>query len=344
MRLLTPPGLAGIAILRADADERDAVLACLRLPGGSACAPTPGQPSQRAVLRFGDEDVDDVLVVARGDGALELHTHGSPAVLDQIAARFGLEVEPPGSPAERLLREAMSVEQFDLAAEQRAFDFDAELAALRALPADERRRAHGAALERSVRALALATPQRVALVGRQNAGKSTLFNLLLFRERALTGDTPGLTRDPIAETTTLAGYPYELIDTAGEGEAACALDVAAIELGRAQRDGALLVAVVDGAVGPHPDDAELIARCALVVRSKRDLEPAAWPDALRCDASFSAEQQSPQQVRDELGRLLAAARQLPAAAAVGGFAALDARQIELLKAVDVDGPAAPPPA
>jgi len=88
----------------------------------------------------------------------------------------------------------------------------------------------------------------------------------------------------------------------------------------------------------------MCARCALVVRSKRDLEPAPWPASLRCDASFSAEEQSPQQVRDELGRLLANARQLPAAAAVGGFAALDAAQLQRLKAIDVDGPAAPPPA
>jgi small GTP-binding protein len=344
MKLLTPPGLAGVAVLRVEPGERADVLACLQLADGRPCAPSPGRPPQRAALRIDGRDVDDVLVVARADGALELHTHGSPAVLDQIAARFDLEVAPAATPAERLLREALSDQQFDLAAEQCGYDFDAELAALAAMPPAARRAAVDAARARSELALALAVPQRVALVGRQNAGKSTLFNLLLFRERALTGDTPGLTRDPIAETTTLAGYPYELIDTAGEGAAPTALDAAAIELGRAQRDGALLVAVVDGGVGPHPDDRELFARCALLVRSKDDLAPAPWPDELRCDASFSAQRQSPQQVRDELGQLLAAVRGLPAAAPVGGFCALDEAQLRRLNAIDVDGPAAPPPA
>ncbi|MCK5945555.1 MAG: hypothetical protein KAI24_26430, partial [Planctomycetes bacterium] len=175
MRLLTPPGLAGIAILRAAPAERQRLLACLRLPGGGPCAPAPGQPPVRAVLRLDGRDVDDVLVVERRGVGLELHVHGSPAVLDQIDAQFGVLVAPAEGPAERLLREALSVEQLDLALEQRGFSFEAELEALRAMAPDARRAARDAAVARSRVALALATPQPVALVGRQNAGKSTLF-------------------------------------------------------------------------------------------------------------------------------------------------------------------------
>ncbi len=338
MRLLTPPGMAGVAVLSVEPAERAAVTACLRRPGGGVCAPAPGAPPQRASLCLDGRDVDDVLVVARKDGALEVHVHGAAAVLDQLDARFGLTVEPATAPVDRLLQQAMSPAQFDLAVEQRGFDFDAELAALAALPQAERAAGHRAALERSRVAMALTQPQPVALVGRQNAGKSTLFNLLLFRERALTGDTPGLTRDPVAERTTLGGYLYELIDTAGEGAAPTALDAAAIERGRARRTGAVVVAVVDGAVGPQPEDLELISQSALVVCSKQDLTQAAWPDGARRDASFSAISQPAEELRAAFGELLRTARALPPPAPVGGFAALDDEQLRRLQALDPVGP------
>jgi tRNA U34 5-carboxymethylaminomethyl modifying GTPase MnmE/TrmE len=235
----------------------------------------------------------------------------------------------------------MSSAQLDLALEQRGYDFDAELAALAQSPAASRGPAVRAALARSRVALALTQPQPVTLVGRQNAGKSTLLNLLLFRERALTGDTPGLTRDPVSERTTLGGYPYELIDTAGEGVAPTPLDAAAIERGRARRAGAMVVVVVDGAVGPHPDDLELLARSALVVRSKQDLPQADWPRGARCDGAYALTQQPAQEVRAAFGALLSAARGLPEAAPVGGFAALDQAQLSRLQALEVDGTDAP---
>ncbi|MGC6486310.1 MAG: GTPase [Planctomycetota bacterium] len=342
MKLLTTPGVAGVAVVEAEPAERPAVLACLRSVGGGPCAPALGGPARRATLVIDGRDVDDVLVVARPSGAREVHVHGAAAVLDQLDAAFGLRVEGPRSPAERLLRDALSPEQFDLAAEQLSYDFDAELASLRRLSPARRRAARDEALRRSAAALALAAPQRVALVGQQNAGKSTLFNRLLFRERSLTGATPGLTRDPVSERTTLAGYPYELVDTAGEGAASSPLDAAAITRGRAEREKALAVVVVDGARGPITADVALAAASALVVRSKADLTPGPWPATLRCDASFSSEREQPPALRERFGALLAAARGLPDAGAVGGFAALDAQQQRALAALDVDGPAAAP--
>jgi tRNA modification GTPase len=55
----------------------------------------------------------------------------------------------------------------------------------------------------------------IALIGPPNAGKSSLFNRLLDRERAIVTPLPGTTRDTIEESLSLAGIPLRLIDTAG---------------------------------------------------------------------------------------------------------------------------------
>ena len=237
LQLLTAPGVAGVAVLRAVGAAREALLSCLVDGSGRALAPRGGGGPRRAVLQLDGRAIDDVIVSCPPAGdpaALELHVHGSPAVLDQLDVRFGLLVAAPVNPAEQLLREALSVEQFDLAAEQLRWhggDFGASLTAALRLPPPHRRLALRAARERSRVALALATPQPLVLIGRQNAGKSSLFNRLLFRERALTGAEPGLTRDPVAETTVLNGYPYELVDTAGEGVTASEIDRRAVAAG-----------------------------------------------------------------------------------------------------------------
>src|SRR5439155_6021388 len=58
-------------------------------------------------------------------------------------------------------------------------------------------------------------PIRLAIVGRPNAGKSTLVNALLGEERMITGPEPGLTRDAVATDFTWGSKPVRLFDTAG---------------------------------------------------------------------------------------------------------------------------------
>ena len=331
MELLTPDGVAGVAVVRVAPGERDAVLRMLRMSGGLACAMPTGVPL-RATLHFDARDVDDVVVVDRGRGGFELHLHGSPAVIDALEGRFGVQSSSRPGAAASLLRRALGDAQLDLALEQLEFDFDREVAQLQALPTAARVFARAQALARSRVALALVATPRVVLFGPQNAGKSSLFNRLLCRERALTGPEAGLTRDPVAEVVVLAGYPYELVDTAGEGRMADAVDEAALALGRQARDGAFRILVLDGSREPEAAELALLPCADLVIASKSDRPRKEWPAGVprHLEASVVDDLAG---IRQRLGELLRATRGMPVAGPVGGFAALDRDQMARLLAI-----------
>jgi len=96
---------------------------------------------------------------------------------------------------------------------------------------------------------------RLAIVGRPNAGKSSLFNRLVERERAIVTAAPGTTRDTVTERVSMEGIPVELIDTAGlrEGtDEAERMGVARSREAMAEADVVLLV--VDATVGISQED------------------------------------------------------------------------------------------
>ncbi len=96
----------------------------------------------------------------------------------------------------------------------------------------------------------------IAIVGRPNVGKSTLFNRFAGWRRALVADSPGLTRDRIAEELEIEGRAIRLVDTAGLDAAADRGLPAAIQAQAesAVRDADAIIFVVDGKAGLLPED------------------------------------------------------------------------------------------
>jgi GTP-binding protein len=96
----------------------------------------------------------------------------------------------------------------------------------------------------------------VAVVGRPNVGKSSLFNRFAGHRRALVEDTPGITRDRITEEIEAAGRRILLVDTAGlEAKAEAGLPAAIQAQARAAVEQAdAILFVVDGKAGCLPDD------------------------------------------------------------------------------------------
>jgi tRNA modification GTPase len=110
----------------------------------------------------------------------------------------------------------------------------------------------------------------VALVGAVNAGKSSLLNALVGKERALVAPQPGTTRDYLEVVDTWNGVAVTIIDTAGTRTGADAIEARGIALGEERVAGADVVVVVNEGQGAWDDGARYGAR-AIVVRSKADL-------------------------------------------------------------------------
>ena len=101
----------------------------------------------------------------------------------------------------------------------------------------------------------------LAIVGRPNVGKSSLFNRLLEQDRAIVTDIPGTTRDSISESAAIHGIPVKLIDTAGIREGGELVESLGIERTyQAMADADVTLVVVDGSQPLTPEDDALIAR------------------------------------------------------------------------------------
>ncbi len=118
----------------------------------------------------------------------------------------------------------------------------------------------------------------VVLAGRPNAGKSSLYNALIGRERAIVTPEPGTTRDALEAELQLGGFPFRLVDTAGLREEAGVVEQKGIEVARRYIDGAdLVLFCVECSGTPHESERrfaeELGDRPWVLVETKSDLVP-----------------------------------------------------------------------
>ncbi|MBV9927761.1 MAG: tRNA uridine-5-carboxymethylaminomethyl(34) synthesis GTPase MnmE [Acidobacteria bacterium] len=118
---------------------------------------------------------------------------------------------------------------------------------------------------------------RVALVGRPNVGKSSLFNKLLSSDRAIVTEIPGTTRDTISEVINMEGIPVLITDTAGVRTSPDKIEQLGIErTRRAIADADLIVVVLDGSQPLVDEDLEIIREASnnhcVLAFNKSDLE------------------------------------------------------------------------
>jgi len=151
-------------------------------------------------------------------------------------------------------------------------------------------------------------PLKLAIVGRPNAGKSTLLNRLIGEERMITGPEPGLTRDAIAVTLTDSeGHAFELVDTAGLRRRArieAPLERMSVSASiEALKMAEVVVLVVDATEGLHDQDLQ-IAR--LIEREGR-----ACVVALNKWDAVSDRQAMRREIGDRLGDSLAQMKGIP---------------------------------
>jgi len=128
----------------------------------------------------------------------------------------------------------------------------------------------------------------LAIAGRPNVGKSSLFNRLLEQERAIVTDIPGTTRDMISESISLNGIPVRVVDTAGIRESKDLVEGLGIEKSfQAIADGDLTILVLDASKPETEEDRALCHKLEstspLLVANKSDL-----PNRLGNESEFIA--------------------------------------------------------
>ena len=123
-----------------------------------------------------------------------------------------------------------------------------------------------------------------AIIGRPNAGKSSLLNALLGYDRAIVTAVPGTTRDTIEEKLRLGRLLVRLTDTAGMRETDDEVEKAGVERSKAaMKNAELVIAVIDGSTAMTADDTEILrlaesSKNAVAVLSKSDLGAACEPE------------------------------------------------------------------
>ncbi len=251
VRLLTAAAPGAIAVIGLEGS--DALKLLQAATRRRSADESPVFPNNKLILCRvvdGRETLDDAIGVAWDDGrAAELCLHGGVRVvqrvmllLERLGAHRADGIPPATDETEAAIDAALMkagtrrMTQWLLAQRRMLPKFLRENAGR---PIADPEFAH-----RSEVAAKLVRGLHVAIIGPPNAGKSTLANRLIGRERVITSDTPGTTRDWVSETASVGGWPITLTDTAGIRKTADAIEREAIARGAHVARGADLVLIV----------------------------------------------------------------------------------------------------
>jgi tRNA modification GTPase len=133
---------------------------------------------------------------------------------------------------------------------------------------------------------------QLAIVGRPNVGKSSVFNQLLQKDRAIVTDIPGTTRDTLSDAVSIDGIPVHLVDTAGIRESPDVVEKLGIErTWTAMADAELVLLVLDGSEDLTDDDRAILndtqSMPRLIIVNKIDLPAKLISDHIESTASGS---------------------------------------------------------
>jgi tRNA modification GTPase len=267
---LTPAGRGAVATIAVwGTGATELLQACFEPRGRRRLAATP-----LGGVRFGDwrssgQSAEEVVVCCRALGEWEIHCHGgraAPAAIIETLVHRGARACDSASWLVRHSLDTLELESqvalMDAATERTAaILLDQHRGALRGriacvvefldcgdMPGASRMLSRLRRL--SLIGLHLSRPWRVAVVGPANAGKSSLVNRLAGFQRSIVMDEPGTTRDVLAAKVAFAGWPVELIDTAGLRVAQDPVERQGVELAVQQaRDADLTILLFDAVAG-----------------------------------------------------------------------------------------------
>ncbi|CAN5617946.1 hypothetical protein BH09PLA1_BH09PLA1_29330 [soil metagenome] len=277
--LMTPPGAGAIAVVRIVGPDVP------RFLRDHFSKPAHLGRCVHGELRDGHRAIDDpVVVLLPDDRGADINLHGGQwvvqAVLD-LAKREGFEIvtgddalRDPAATDPRSLIEA------EMLADLPRASTEAAVAMLLAQPALWENYLKGRPTPDSLGEIAndrslwwMLHAPRVAIIGAPNVGKSTLANQLFGRERSITADLAGTTRDWVGELANIDGLVVMLLDTPGIRETSDEIERESISRASGQVREADLIVIVLDLTRPLAEQVDLVARHpkALVVANKSDL-------------------------------------------------------------------------
>lgn len=304
--VLTPPGSAAVATVAVVGMDAWPIVRSLFRRFGGPAMPVEPDFSRHWTGEFGGPPGDTVVLSARRQSAaswIEIHSHGGPAVVRWLLAELsqaGCTVCAPDEIADRAghsnlrneaawaLTRAPTARIAGILLDQVHGSLEVALtevvAALQRRDLADAKRRLDEVLQYADIGRHLISGWRVAVCGAPNVGKSSLINRLAGYARCIVTPIPGTTRDAVAVSIAVDGWPVQLIDTAGQRSTVDPLERSGIELAQAEMASADLTIWLTDAASANQELPPLTSS-TLVVANKIDLvvEPPTG-----CDAAISA--------------------------------------------------------